>query len=141
MWLCFSTSWYYCLPLLPIATELRSRAAYSEPCLFCQDPKHWSWHWMAGGEGGFLMHALTGLFALTFLSALLGCWIDEVTPVIAFTLVGDFPLSCEGPGGSLTFPLMGPSFPLPSLSEAAHSPKSQSFEEGAKFSLTSFHLL
>ena len=85
-------------------------------------------------RGGVLSSALFSL------SALLGCWLDEVTPEIAFVLVGGFPLGWEGPQGSLMFQWrrLLPHF---SLSETIHSPGSQSFGEGVKFSLTLFHLL
>ena len=141
MWLCFSSSWYFWSLLLPTTTRWGWRTVYSEPSVFHQDPRYWSRCLAGGGERYFLLHALMGLLALPSLSALLGCWLDEVTPAIAFTLIGGFLLGCKGPQRSLMFPLRGAPSPLSSLSEAAHSPGSQPFGEGVKFCLTLFHLL
>ena len=73
---------------------------------------------------------------LPSLSALLRCWLDEVTLMIAFTSVQGFPLGCEGPHGSSIFLQMGSPSPLPSLSEAVCNHQVAVFVERVTLSLT-----
>ena len=125
--------------LLPIDTGWGSRATYSMPSVFCQDPSCWSWHWAWGG-GALSSACSQGFLALLSLSVLLQCWLNEVTSHNSFHPNTGLPFRLWGP--LLLFDVhankVSSSF-LPSL--RLHGPRSQPFGEGTNFSLTLFHLL
>ena len=93
------------------------------------------------GRGPILSPVLSwGLFILPSLSVLLGCWLDEDTPIIV-TSVGGFPLGSEGPQRSILFPQRATTPSLLSSLWLHLIPGSLSFCEEEKCPLTLIHFL
>ena len=97
---------------------------------------------VAGQVGGGALSPVctSGFLALLSLSALLGCWLDEVTPRESSHPGRGLPSRLHGPSGGLDVLLN--ELTLPFLSSwRLHVHGSQSLGEGAKFSLILFQLL
>ena len=100
--------------LPPITTECGSRAMYSEPSVFCRDPRCCHWHRAGWGDGCLLLWALGfSCSALALCSPGILTWWGHYR--VSFHLGRGCPLGCEGLWGSLKFPWMNiPSPFLPS---------------------------
>ena len=104
------------LQLPPITTGWGSRATYSEPSSFSQDPRHWSSVVQSGwGEGRFLLCALQAFLVSSHYLVSWGVGLMRSLPVKAFALVKGFPLGCKGPRESLVIPLTSDPSPTPSF--------------------------
>ena len=83
--------------------------------MFHWDPRHWSWCWVGGRKVGFFC-MLFGFLILSTLSAVLGYWIDGVTPMIDSDVRKGLPPKLCGTSGIFHFPVKGhpipPSFPF-----------------------------
>ena len=86
------------------------------------------------GRGVFLLHALRVFLLCSSYLLSWGVGLMKSLPAKVFALVEGLPLVCKGI-------LDVPANECPLFSEASCGPRSQSSGEGAKFSLTLFHLL